>query len=71
MDKAEARLMVMVLGIMVFWANGDNYVAAPLIVEVARDFHLEISTAALAITAYMLPFGLFTLSRPIRQGPGY
>ena len=61
MDKAEARLMVMVLGIMVFWANGDNYVAAPLIVEVARDFHLEISAAAQAITAYMLPFGLFTL----------
>ena len=61
MDKTEARRMVMVLGIMVFWANGDNYVAAPLIVEVARDFHLEISSAALAITAYMLPFGLFTL----------
>ncbi|MHB9071992.1 MAG: MFS transporter [Desulfobaccales bacterium] len=61
MDKAGVGWMVLVLGIMVFWANGDNYVAAPLIVEVARDFHLEISAAAQAITAYMLPFGLFTL----------
>jgi predicted MFS family arabinose efflux permease len=61
MDSTSLRSMVMVLGIMVFWANGDNYVAAPLIVEVARDFHLEISAAALMITAYMLPFGFFTL----------
>jgi predicted MFS family arabinose efflux permease len=32
-----------------------------LIVEIAKDLHLEISQAALSVTAYMLPFGLFTL----------
>lgn len=53
--------MVFILGMMVFWCNGDNYAAAPLIVEIAKDLHLDISQAALSVTAYMLPFGLFTL----------
>ncbi|HEY9073319.1 MAG TPA: MFS transporter, partial [Desulfobaccales bacterium] len=61
MNKEESRRMVLVLGLMVFWANGDNYVAAPLIVEIAKAFHLDIGTAALTVTSYMLPFGLFTL----------
>ena len=61
MDKEGSRRMVLVLGLMVFWANGDNYVAAPLIVEIAKAFHLDIGTAALTVTSYMLPFGLFTL----------
>lgn len=61
MDKKGSHRMVMVLGLMVFWCNGDNYVAAPLLVEVAKAFHLDISTAALMVTSYMLPFGLFTL----------
>jgi predicted MFS family arabinose efflux permease len=46
---------------MAFCSNGDNYAAAPLIVEIAKDLHLNISQAALSVTAYMLPFGLFTL----------
>jgi predicted MFS family arabinose efflux permease len=53
--------MILVLGMMAFWCNGDNYAAAPLIVEIARDLHLDISEAALSVVAYMLPFGLFTL----------
>jgi predicted MFS family arabinose efflux permease len=61
MDKEGSRRMVLVLGLMAFWCNGDNYVAAPLIVEVTKYFHIEISTAAMMVTAYMLPFGLFTL----------
>lgn len=61
MDKEGSRRMVLILGLMVFWANGDNYVAAPLIVEIAKAFHLDIGTAALTVTSYMLPFGLFTL----------
>jgi predicted MFS family arabinose efflux permease len=61
MDKEGSRRMVLVLGLMVFWANGDNYIAAPLIVEIAKAFHLDIGTAALTVTSYMLPFGLFTL----------
>jgi predicted MFS family arabinose efflux permease len=61
MQTADARKMILVLGMMVFWCNGDNYAAAPLIVEIAKDLHLDISEAALSVVAYMLPFGLFTL----------
>ncbi|MBL7178609.1 MAG: MFS transporter [Desulfobacterales bacterium] len=61
MQAADARKMILVLGMMAFWCNGDNYAAAPLLVEIARDLHLDISEAALSVIAYMLPFGLFTL----------
>jgi len=61
MKDADTRKMILVLGMMVFWCNGDNYAAAPLIVEIAKDFQLDISRAALSVTAYMLPFGLLTL----------
>ena len=59
--QVSARKMIFILGMMVFWCNGDNYAAAPLIVEIAKDLHLDISQAAFSVTAYMLPFGLFTL----------
>jgi predicted MFS family arabinose efflux permease len=61
MKNSDARKMILVLGIMTFWCNGDNYAASLLLVEIAGDLHLEISQAALSVTAYMLPFGLFTL----------
>jgi len=60
-DNPNLRRMVMILGLMLFWVQGDNYAASPLIVEIAKDLNLSISQAALSITAYMLPFGLFTL----------
>jgi predicted MFS family arabinose efflux permease len=46
---------------MGFWAMGDNYAASPMLVDIARDFGIDIGTAALSVAAYMLPFGLFTL----------
>lgn len=61
MQTADARKMILVLGMMAFWCNGDNYAAAPLLVEIARDLNLHISEGALTVTFYMLPFGLFTL----------
>lgn len=53
--------MIGLLGLMAFLANGDNYAAAPLIIDIAKDLNLTISTAAMSVTAYMLAFGLFTL----------
>lgn len=53
--------MVIVLGLLLFWVQGDIYAASPLIVEIAKDLNLDIGEAALSITTYMLPFGLFTL----------
>jgi len=56
-----AGVLLFTLGFLAFWANGDNYAAAPLLVSIATDLGLEISQAALSVTAYMMTFGLFTL----------
>jgi predicted MFS family arabinose efflux permease len=59
--KKNERLLLFTLGFMAFWANGDNYAVAPLIINIARDFSVEVRTAAVSVTAYMLSFGLFTI----------
>jgi predicted MFS family arabinose efflux permease len=46
---------------MAFLANGDNYAAASLLADIAGDLGLQVSTAALSVTSYMLAFGAFTL----------
>lgn len=57
----EKNLLVYLLGFMGFWVMGDNYATSPILVDIATDFGVEIGTAALTVTAYMLPFGLFTI----------
>ena len=59
MDKKNRMLLI--LGLMAFLTNGDNYAAAPLLINIANDLNLTISTAAMSVTAYMLAFGLFTI----------
>ncbi|TVR91439.1 MAG: MFS transporter [Spirochaetaceae bacterium] len=59
--NAGAGLLLFILGFLAFWANGDNYAAAPLLVSIAEDLNLEISRAALSVTSYMMTFGVFTL----------
>jgi MFS family permease len=49
--------IVYILGAMAFWSSGDNWTGAPLIVDIARDLQVNIGTAALAISAYMIPYG--------------
>ena len=46
---------------MAFLANGDNYAAASLLANIASDLGLNVTTAALSVTAYMFSFGIFTL----------
>lgn len=57
----EKRTVVFLLGFLAFWANGDNYAVAPLLVNIASDLQLQISRASISVTAYMLSFGLFTI----------
>ena len=59
--KYSRSALLFVLGFMAFWANGDNYAAAPLLPSIAQDLGLSIPRAALSVTAYMLSFGLFTI----------
>jgi predicted MFS family arabinose efflux permease len=60
-NNSHNNKLLLTLGSMAFLANGDNYAAAPLIINIAKDLNLTVSTAAISVTAYMLAFGLFTL----------
>ncbi len=57
----DKRNLLLLLGSMAFLANGDNYAAAPLLLNIAGDLHISVETAAVSVTAYMLAFGAFTL----------
>lgn len=57
----DKNKMLLILGLMAFLANGDNYAAAPLLINISQDLNLTISAAAMSVTAYMLSFGVFTL----------
>lgn len=61
MDNKKSNSIIMILGIMAFFANGDNYAVSPLLGNIASDLGLTISQASLSVTAYMLTFGLFTI----------
>ncbi len=57
----RSKQLLLILGSIAFLVQGDNYAAAPLLIDIAKDLHLCISHAALSISAYMIPLGLFTL----------
>jgi predicted MFS family arabinose efflux permease len=39
----------------------DNWVVSPILPSISKDIGVNVTSAALIITAYMLPFGLFQL----------
>ncbi len=61
MQNRYKKKLLMVLGLMLFLANGDNYAAASLLGGIAEDLNLTLSRAAMSVMAYMLAFGAFTL----------
>ena len=61
MTNKELSRLILIIGSMLFFLQGDNYATAPVLVDLAREFHLSAGNAALTVTAYMIPFGIFTL----------
>lgn len=61
MSSRHAARLLLILGGIAFLVQGDNYAAAPLLIDIAEDLRLNISSAALSISMYMIPFGVFTL----------
>lgn len=61
MDNKKKKVTLVILSLMVFLSNGDNYASATLISNIANDLGLSISAASISVTAYMLGFGIFTL----------
>jgi predicted MFS family arabinose efflux permease len=44
--KLKLNKMVLILGVMAFFANGDNYAVSPLLIDIARDLNISIGDAA-------------------------
>lgn len=58
MDKKK---IIPILGFAGFVAMADNWVVSPILPSIAQNLNADISSTAIIITAYMLPFGLFQL----------
>jgi YNFM family putative membrane transporter len=55
------RASLMVLGMAAFMVQSDARVIDPLLHVIARDFHTIPANAAIVISSYALPYGLFQL----------
>jgi predicted MFS family arabinose efflux permease len=49
------------IGLAGFVVMADNWVVSPILPSISKDIGVSVASAALIITAYMLPFGLFQL----------
>jgi len=58
MDKNK---IIMLLGLAGFIVMADNWVVSPILPAISQNLDIDISTAGLLITAYMLPFGIFQI----------
>jgi YNFM family putative membrane transporter len=59
--SAPGRASLLVLGMAAFMVQGDARVIDPLLHVIARDFHTTPPSAAIVISSYALPYGLFQL----------
>jgi predicted MFS family arabinose efflux permease len=57
----QRKVVVILLGFIGFLTNGDIYSAAPMMINIAADLNISVSSAILSMTAYMFAFGLFTI----------
>lgn len=53
--------ILLILGLAAFVVMADNWVVSPILPSISRDIGVTVASAALIISAYMLPFGLFQL----------
>lgn len=58
MDKKK---ILLILGFAGFVAMADNWVVSPILPSIAQNLNVDIASASIIISAYMLPFGLFQL----------
>jgi predicted MFS family arabinose efflux permease len=58
MDKKK---IILILGFAGFVTMADNWVVSPVLPSIAQSLNVDVASAAIVITAYMLPFGIFQL----------
>ncbi|UWG98073.1 MFS transporter [Dehalobacter sp. DCM] len=57
----DVKKIPLILGLAGFVVMADNWVVSPILPSIAGDIGVDVARAALIITAYMIPFGLFQL----------
>src|SRR6476660_2548593 len=60
-SATPGRASLFVLGMAAFMVQADARVIDPLLHVISRDFHTTPPAAAVVISAYALPYGLFQL----------
>lgn len=55
------KKIILILGFAGFIAMADNWVVSPILPSIAQNLHVDVASASIIITAYMLPFGIFQL----------
>ncbi|MCL6547812.1 MAG: MFS transporter [Alicyclobacillus sp.] len=61
MDRSAKATMPWSLGFAGFLVNADNRAIAPILPAIAAALHTRASMAALLVSAYAIPYGLFQL----------
>ena len=57
----NTKKILLILGMAGFVVMADNWVVSPILPSISKDIGVNVASAALIITAYMIPFGLFQL----------
>lgn len=57
----KTRKILLILGLAGFVVMADNWVVSPILPSISQNLGVSAASAAIIITAYMLPFGLFQL----------
>jgi predicted MFS family arabinose efflux permease len=58
----KRQQMIWALGFGGFLVNADSRAITPMLPAISHTFHTDASTAALLITAYSIPYGVFQLA---------
>jgi predicted MFS family arabinose efflux permease len=59
--QMEKGSVLLLLGLAGFMVMADNWVISPILPAISKSLHVDIPTAGLLITAYMIPFGIFQI----------
>ncbi|MHB8074965.1 MFS transporter [Desulfosporosinus fructosivorans] len=57
----DRNKIVLLLGLAGFIVMADNWVVSPILPAISQNLDIDISSAGLLISAYMIPFGIFQI----------
>ena len=60
--QVKKNKVVFLLGLAGFMVMADNWVVSPILPSISRSLNIDIPTAGLLISAYMIPLGFFKFS---------